>query len=170
MNENKSIVEVPLSRGLIALIDDKNADLLEHKWTAQRGWGDTFYANRKEGKPPRTIIMHRLVMERKLGRSLRPDEQVDHIDRNGLNNREENLRLASRAENGWNRGKTAANSSGFKGVTFCLATGRWKARIRQHGKEIWLGRYDTAELAHEAYKEACKKLHREFAFPGDETL
>lgn len=90
-------------------------------------------------------------------------EQIDHIDGNGLNNDVENLRAATHAQNGSNRGAQKNNTSGFKGVSWHKKSNKWQAAIALGRKNHYLGLFDTPEAAHEAYKDAAKKLHKEFA-------
>ena len=90
-------------------------------------------------------------------------EQIDHIDGNGLNNDVENLRAATNAQNGRNRGAPKHNTSGFKGVSWHKKSNKWQAFIKFGGKQRHLGYLDTPEAAHEAYKAAATKLHKEFA-------
>ena len=74
---------------------------------------------------------------------------VDHIDGNKINNSIENLRWTSHQQNNMNLKIYSNNKSGFSGVGFHKAANRWQARIRVN-KPIFLGLFDTAELAHEA--------------------
>lgn len=90
-------------------------------------------------------------------------EQIDHIDGNGLNNDVENLRAATHSQNGSNRGAQKNNTSGFKGVGWKKNAQKWYASIRFDGKQCHIGYFDTPDAAHEAYKAAAKKLHKEFA-------
>ena len=91
------------------------------------------------------------------------DGVIDHINGDGLDNRIANLRLASNAQNLANRGRQKNNASGYKGVHFEAWTGRYKARIQHGGKSYNLGRFDTPEEAHEAYKKAAAERFGEFA-------
>ena len=89
--------QILLSQDKFALLDDQDYDILmKWKWYAAK-IGFTFYARRKTSRknPPRkTICMHQTIAERMgiLG-------EVDHIDRNGLNNQRDNLRLATDSQN-----------------------------------------------------------------------
>ena len=103
---------------------------------------------------------HRLIFL--MHRGYLPDE-IDHIDRNGLNNDIENLRAATRSQNGCNRGAPKNNTSGFKGVSYSKGRQLYEAEIRVGGKRYRLGRFPSARQAHEAYKAAATKLHNEFA-------
>ena len=93
-----------------------------------------------------------------------PRKGLDHINRDRLDNRIANLREADHAQNVQNRGPMSNNKSGFKGVFFNPRhTQPWQAQITARGQYFNLGRYATAEEAHEAYKEAAARLHGEFA-------
>ena len=71
--------------------------------------------------------------------------QIDHKDRNGLNNRKSNLRLATDAEQRRNMGLSILNKSGFKGVTPIKK--KWRATIVVDNKSIYIGSYSTKEEA-----------------------
>ncbi|WP_444461576.1 HNH endonuclease [Rhodobacter capsulatus] len=88
---------------------------------------------------------------------------IDHKDGNTGNNRLENLRLATRADNNRNRAMQKNNTTGFPGVTFRKITGKWEARIRCDCKKIHLGTFDTPDLANLAYITAAENLHGDFA-------
>lgn len=87
---------VPLTKGLVALVDDADFHLVrDRKWHAQLGQR-TYYAY--SGRWPNRVAMHRLI----LGLS-GSTPQVDHVNRDGLDNRRRNLRPATRSENAKNR-------------------------------------------------------------------
>lgn len=88
--------------------------------------------------------------------------QVDHIDQNPLNNRIENLRLANQAENIRNRSVLPNNIAGLKGVSL-KKPGKYQARITKNYKTFHLGYFATKDEAYNAYKNACKILHQQFA-------
>ena len=101
--------------------------------------------------------IHRLIWAWH-GNSLEPNEEIDHIDGNSLNNRIENLRPTSRKQNGENRKGANKNSkSGEKGVGLCKKARKWKARIRHNKKDIFLGYYVNKEDAIAARIAAEKK-------------
>ena len=87
---------------------------------------------------------------------------VDHIDGNPLNNSLSNLRWATDLESSRNRKTFSNNSSGFKGVSFHKATGKWRAYIKVDGKLKHLGLFHTKEEAAAAYEKAARELYGEF--------
>lgn len=91
-----------------------------------------------------------------------PKDQIDHIDCNKTNNRFENLREATCAENSQNSICRKRNTTGMKGVTE-LSVGKFGAQIAVNKKRIWLGRFHSAAEAHRAYSEAANRYHGEFA-------
>lgn len=91
-----------------------------------------------------------------------PDCDIDHINGDKADNRLSNLRLASRRQNKWNVGVTRANKSGFKGVSWCAERLKWMAAIKVGSKAKNLGRYASAEEAHEVYDLAAQLLHGDF--------
>ena len=87
-----------------------------------------------------------------------PDE-LDHINRVRTDNRLENLREVTSSQNNQNASLRSNNTSGFKGVSFCSRTGRWRAQIRVDGKGRDLGRHRTPEEAFEAYRKGAAMYH-----------
>jgi hypothetical protein len=87
---------------------------------------------------------------------------VDHIDNNGLNNKPENLRLATRSENMGNRGKNRNNTSGWKGVYWHDQRQKWVASIKVNGRARYLGLFSNPEDASSAYQRASLSLFGEF--------
>jgi len=94
--------------------------------------------------------------------------QIDHIDGDPYNNRIENLRLATQAQNNANRGKQINRPNVSKdlpkGVSYNKA-GRYEARITYKNQGHYLGSYDTTEEAYAAYMEAAEILHGKYARP-----
>jgi hypothetical protein len=109
----------------------------------------------------RKLFLHNEVWYRHCG-AVPGGLKVDHIDRNGLNNRLENLRLATPSQNQWNRGPTKDNKTGYKGVS--ANHNQWVAKIRIAGKQVYLGSFASAELAAQAYDEAALKVQGRFAY------
>jgi hypothetical protein len=95
-----------------------------------------------------------------------PKEHIDHINGDRADNRLENLREATFSENMRNRKVQTNNKSGFKGVSFSKKNCKWEAHIKVNRKITHLGLFKTPEAAHEAYCQAAKQLHKNFANLG----
>jgi hypothetical protein len=108
----------------------------------------------------RRMSVHRLVFLWHHG--FLPDE-LDHIDRNPLNNRIENLRPASHSDNCKNRSLYASNTSGFKGVSFHKSSGKWSASIRIGNKSQHLGLFKDINEAVSKRRDAELLNFGEFA-------
>lgn len=104
--------------------------------------------------------VHRIVFAMHHGYA--PD-YVDHINGNPSDNRIENLREATFAQNVWNTGLRTSNKSGVKGVSMCKDTGKWACRFWENGKPVWLGRFETVESAKAAIEKERSIRHGEFA-------
>jgi hypothetical protein len=96
-----------------------------------------------------------------------PAGYIDHINGDRTDNRIENLRPASKIENGWNRANNSNNTSGHKGV-YKVKTGRQKnhdrfaAVVNVGGRRVTLGHYETEAEAIAAYRAAAKMIHGQF--------
>ncbi len=152
---------IPLTQGKFAMVDDEDFEfLMEFKWHARRA-PRTYYAKTNVGGGDtrrRPMTMHQLLA---LGA-----ENIDHEDRNGLNNCKENLRLASLSQNHGNQAKTTSKtSSRYKGVFRRPESGKWRAYIglgkRGHRKN--LGTFSTEKEAALAYDTAAIIRFGEFA-------
>lgn len=91
-------------------------------------------------------------------------KMVDHRDLNGHNNQRANLRVATKAENNYNRGPNRNSKTGIKGVFFCKATKRYRVQIKKGEERFNIGRFDTLEEATKAYNESAEALFGEFAY------
>lgn len=150
---------ITLTRGFEAVIDAVDVPLvMAGNWYASVQ-PYTVYAVRSQliGDKREAFRLHRVIMQPGL------DQEVDHIDRDGLNNRRSNLRLASRSENARNQGRRSTSASGFKGVTWHQRSKKWAATISVLGKQIHLGLFQTPQDAHATYVAAATELHGEFA-------
>jgi hypothetical protein len=147
-------IQIPLTQGKTVTVDQSDADRADVKWHAIKD-KNTFYAVRNVARPGggwTSERLHRVIMARMLGRPLERREHVDHINRDGLDNRRENLRLASNRENHCNRRNQGASE--HPGVSWHKATRKWRAQIRINGRQRHLGSF-TCELdAAEAYRRA----------------
>ncbi len=151
--------------GHVATVDDEHYEYLSQwNWYASKNKSGNVYAVRQEtiGGKRTNIRMHRVVAE--LAGMMIDGKPVDHKESGDtLDNRESNLRPASQAENGRNRGKQRNNTSGIKGVSLHKATGKHTARIEVGGILICLGNFDDKADAKIAYTLGAIKHHGEFA-------
>ncbi len=156
--------QIPLTQGKIALVGDRDyARVAKHKWYALRDKNGRRYARSNVPLPQsggqRNIKMHRLILDL----LEQPQVEVDHRNRDGLDNRRCNLRRANRKDNMGNRQRNCNNTSGVKGVTWHKAGGAWCAKIGRAGKRIHLGLFSTKQKAAAAYRHAAEQWFGEFA-------
>jgi hypothetical protein len=154
---------IPLTQGKVARVDDRDYEgLVKFKWYAHRGH-QTFYAKRNCGKPGgerKTVYMHRLILNA-------PNSLiVDHVDGDGLNNQNVNLRICSYAENIRNqRVLNRGNTTGYRGVSPCTPGGQYRATIQVNRKQVHLGVFSSALKASRAFDEAARKYFGAFYRP-----
>lgn len=144
-------VRIPLTHGKFALVDIADFPLIaDVKWHAVRSFKKWYAATHSNGR----TLMHRLLM----------GKGVDHVSRNGLDNRRENLRYASKSQNQANRAIPSSNTSGYKGVGFYKGQAKpWKARIRVNRQLLHLGYFANPDDASRAYDQAAVEHFGEFA-------
>lgn len=146
---------VPLTKGRFAIVDIGDlGKVVQHYWQAVL-LPHTTYAGATINK--KRVLMHRFIMEPSDGL------EVDHINRNGLDNRRENLRIATRSQNNGNTKIPSHNTSGVKGVSYDKDRNLWAAHIKTHGRKKFLGRFGTKEEAASAYDRAAAQHFGEFA-------
>lgn len=126
------------------------------KW---QGWGWYWQINLNG----RCYKAHRLAWLYMTGEW--PSLPIDHRDGDGLSNRWDNLRLSTVSQNNANQQRRRDNTTGFKGVTWHKAAGRYQAKIGIAGASHYLGLFDTPEAAHAAYRAAASRAYGAFARP-----
>jgi hypothetical protein len=146
---------IPLTQGKFAQVDNEDFEWL-NRWDWYLSTCDgKYYAERKNGIE--NVRMHREIMG-----CMKGDKKIiDHIDRNGLNNQRDNLRLCTSAQNQFN--KTPSGISKYLGVCWNKQYKKWKAQIRFDKKLINIGHYENEIDAAIAYNAKAKELHGEFA-------
>lgn len=145
------------------IIDDGDFDLIS-KYNGWRFCKVTGYAFKQKyicklpnGKEKyERILMHRLIMDCPKGMV------VDHINRNKLDNRKENLRICTQSQNCFNSKLSKNNKSGFQGVSWLKCANKWHARIMVNRKTIYLGIFSELEDAIKARKQGEEKYFNNF--------
>jgi hypothetical protein len=152
---------IPLTKGYFAIVDAADYDWLsQYKWTTQIGGNKVYPVRNDHG---RSVLMHRQIMQPN------PDQVVDHVNGNGLDQRRANMRCCTQGENLCNR-KPCAKKSQYKGVRWLERKQKWAAVITHHGRTYWLGTFDTEEAAARAYDRRARVLFGPYArlnFPED---
>jgi len=164
-------MKIKLTQGKYAIVDNEDyKKVSKYLWYLFPNGSGNLYAKRnvkleltkkwKDSKKT-TQLMHRFI----LGLDFNDKQQVDHINGNGLDNRKENLRVATSNLNNHNRLKLPpTKTSKYKGVSRCNQTRKWIAFITHYGKSINLGRYDTEIEAALAYNIKAVEIY------GDEAV
>lgn len=106
-------------------------------------------------------LAHRLAWFYVKGRW--PVREIDHVDTNFQNDRWNNLRLATHAQNQTNSRKYKTNKSGFKGVSWKEQRGAWVVQGQHNKKKFHLGYFDQPELGAIAYEKFAIANHKAFA-------
>jgi hypothetical protein len=136
---------IPLTQGKFAKVDDA-----DFEWLSQWKWhyATTGYAQRNlQAKPKHKMIsMHTLIMETPKGR------EVDHINRDKLDNRRVNLRIVTRSINSHNKPAQSNNTTGHKGVYWAAYTNRYRVLIKINGTQIHVGYFKNLSDAIRARK------------------
>lgn len=142
--DTKNIIEIKLTgkyaNGEVAVItkNPKNEELAKYRWYKTP---NGYVANSTLG------CLHKVV----LGIEKKDPREVDHIDKNKLNITHDNLRIATRSQNNFNR-NTPVGKSGRIGVN--QVGDKWKAAIRHQTKSIHIGTFATKEEAIKAREDA----------------
>lgn len=110
------------------------------------------------------VAAHRLAWVYVHG-SIPDGMEVDHRDNDPSNNAIDNLRLATSSQQKQNKRVQSNNRSGLKGAYYhaCHKGKKWRSQIKVGPKLIFLGYFETAQEAHEAYGRAAREHFGEFA-------
>lgn len=145
---------INLTMGKTALVDDEDYyDLASWLWHA-REHRHTFYAGRRPGQAG-TLYMHRVIAGL-MGLDIEGYE-IDHKNRNGLDNQRHNLIVTDRIGNAQNARLRIDSTSGVKGVSYDNSRDKWDARIQVNKQQVCLGRFDRFEDAVAARLKAEKR-------------
>jgi len=139
-----------------AIIDPEDYEKVAvDDWQLYENHNSKYYAVRILDS--KIVFMHRQIMGNPVGKV------IDHRNREGLDNRKSNLRLATRSQNNCNRGRLKNGSSKYRGVSRSKKRRKWRAGINYNGIYKHLGFFENEEDAARAYDEAAKIYHGEFA-------
>lgn len=140
------IIELPLTKGHVAIIDRADEHVAAFKWHASVKRSGNVYGRRSVHLPGggnKLVLLHRYILGDACIGFI-----VDHIDGNGLNNRRSNLRTVSVLANNRNVSRARIDSaSGVLGVCWHARDRKWQALIRVDGRRIHLGCFPTIEQA-----------------------
>jgi hypothetical protein len=149
--------------GNFTIIDDEDYPKVKYSnWYELKGYAVRMTA-KCEGKK-KMLYMHRIIVPSAGG------YLIDHINRNRLDNRKENLRIATRAQNNINRERVKGAQSPYRGVIWRPHAKAWKAYIKKDHKQIHLGYFLTPEKAALKYNEKAVELFGRFAVLNDVRL
>ena len=158
IKKQKKFNEYKIVDGYVKVkLNDENYMLCDiEDWERFKGhyWymSDTGYAVCETMKTG-TLRFHKLVT------GTTAEVIIDHINRNKLDNRKCNLRIATASVNAINRGLQSNNTTGYKGVYFDKRRRVWKAWVKVSGKLITLGSYPKKEEAIAARKSGEEKYY-----------
>ena len=148
---------LPLTKDKFALVDDD-----DYYWLSQWNWfaveiKNIWYARRSKKKgvlrsnEKYEIYLHRIVMK-----CSNINFVIDHLDKNGLNNQKENLRICTKSENNKHTSSHKNSSSQYLGVSYDKNRNKWSANLMNNGKRILFKRYNTEIEAAKAYDITAK--------------
>lgn len=141
---------IQLTQGRSAVVDEADyVSVARFTWYALRSGRVTYAARAENGAH---VLMHRQILG--LHGVSRP--LIDHIDRDGLNNRRRNLRRANPAINALNRGDRDRSRPGAQRIG-----SRFKACLQYNGVRYRLGCFDSAQEAQEAYAQKYLEIYGE---------
>jgi hypothetical protein len=146
--------------GQSVLVDRDDAHLVEahldppHRWRVDK---KGYVRRQVSWRPTRWVFLHAEILE------CPPGMQVDHIDRNTLDNCRANLRAATNQQNGANK-PGMRGTSPFKGVCWCRRKRFWRAQITIRKRQKFLGHFATDREAAAAYDVAAREAFGEFAY------
>jgi len=153
---------IKLTRGKYAIVDAEDFERLnKYKWHCTHCGYARCAVSKKfdKGRRQVDVYMHKLVCPA-------PDGMVvDHINRNGLDNRRANLRPATQKQNVWNRKFIRkAGKTRYNGIRWDKNKEKWQVRLTVNGRRRSFGYYADEIEAAKAYDRVAEKYRGEYAF------
>lgn len=141
----------PATRGHVVLVSPEDAHLLRRQsWCAAERCATAYAQSRWKKK---ALYLHRLILS--------GAAEIDHQNRNGMDNRRSNLRSCTREQNSANTRKRRNSQSPYKGVWRMYR--KWSAIIGSGSNRTYLGLYESPEAARDAYMREARLRYGEFA-------
>lgn len=157
---SKEIALKPYKHGKVALVSDRDYEWLsKYDWELVTKEDGALYAMHVDwnGGDRIRIYMHRLIT------NCPDDMEVDHENRDGLDNRRENLRICTGLQNNANKKARSDSDSGYKGIEWDAVRNRWLSKVKCNGERA-TGRFRTLKEAIDFYNENAAKFFGEFAW------
>jgi hypothetical protein len=151
-------MQIPLSQNQFVTVDDQDHPTLsQHRWcfrserSNRQGYA---VRNAKVDGRYKLVYLHRQLINPP------PGHEVIFLDHDHLNCRRSNLKVVTVREARHYHRVRADSESGIKGLSFCESSGRLHAQLRIDGKAVFLGSYETQEMAQQVYNKALKEHYR----------
>ena len=152
---DESIRYIPLTKDQYATIDAADYErAASFSWHTSISGNRTYAYSRING---RNVSLHRFLTNAPKGMV------VDHIDHDGLNDRQSNLRVCTQRQNLYNS-RPKGRSSRFKGVCWDKHRERWVVHICYNGRNRFVGQFTDEIEAARAYDRMAVELFGEYAY------
>jgi hypothetical protein len=150
---------LPLPHGKYTVIDTEDYDRVKDQWWHFSGNGYVAAV----AKGPHNYLLHRFILD------VAPEDVVDHLNHDPLDNRKSNLAVGTQTENMHNlRPRADGRRRGIRRLPSSKMSGpTWVAYIRKDGKKHWLGTFSTEMDAVRAYNRAAIHLYGDRAVLND---
>lgn len=145
------------TNGTESMVDDEDFEFLD-QWNWRLSTSG-YFIHSVVGK--KAIIMHRLILQKH--NLYKYGLEVDHINRNRIDNRKENLRMCTSSQNKGNVGPLKSNKTGYKGVAWKRLRNQWEVHISFNKKYMFLGYFNDPKEAGDAYIKKHKELYGEYS-------